>query len=36
MDVLRERVERELLDDILPFWLKYSVDHEFGGFRGQI
>jgi cellobiose epimerase len=36
MDVLRERVERELLQDILPFWLKYTVDHEFGGFRGQI
>jgi mannobiose 2-epimerase len=36
MDVLRERVERELLDDILPFWLKYAVDHDFGGFRGQI
>jgi mannobiose 2-epimerase len=36
MDVLRERVERELLEDILPFWLKYAVDDEFGGFRGQI
>jgi len=33
---LRERVERELLGDILPFWLTYAVDHEFGGFRGQI
>jgi mannobiose 2-epimerase len=33
---LRERVERELLGDILPFWLNYAVDHEFGGFRGQI
>jgi cellobiose epimerase len=33
---LRERVEQELLGDILPFWLKYAVDHEFGGFRGQI
>jgi len=36
MDLLRERVERELLEDILPFWLKYAVDNEFGGFRGQI
>ena len=36
MDVLRERVERELLDDILPFWLKYAIDDQFGGFRGQI
>ena len=33
---LRERVERELLGDILPFWLTYAVDYEFGGFRGQI
>lgn len=36
MDLLRERVERELLQDILPFWLNHAVDHEFGGFRGQI
>ncbi len=36
MDLLRERVERELLQDILPFWLKHAVDHQFGGFRGQI
>lgn len=21
-----------LLDDVLPFWLKHAVDHEFGGF----
>ncbi len=36
MHGLRERAERELRSDILPFWLKYSVDDEFGGFRGQI
>ena len=36
MDELRRRVERELLGDILPFWLKYAVDDEYGGFRGQI
>lgn len=36
MDGLRERVERELLEDILPFWLKYTLDEEYGGFRGQI
>jgi mannobiose 2-epimerase len=36
MGGLRERVERELRGDILPFWLKYAVDHEFGGFHGQI
>ncbi len=32
----RERVERELREDILPFWLKYSADEDYGGFRGQI
>ena len=36
MDGLRERVERELRCGILPFWLKYAVDEEYGGFRGQI
>jgi mannobiose 2-epimerase len=36
MGGLRERVERELRGDILPFWLKYAVDDEFGGFHGQI
>jgi cellobiose epimerase len=36
VDGWRERVERELLGDILPFWLNHAVDHEFGGFRGQI
>jgi mannobiose 2-epimerase len=29
-------MEAELLSDILPFWLKYAIDDEFGGFRGQI
>jgi len=33
---MRERVERELRGDILPFWLKYALDDEYGGFRGQI
>jgi len=33
---LRERVERELLNNILPFWLKHCIDDEYGGFRGQI
>jgi len=36
VDGLRDRVERELRGDILPFWLKYAVDDEYGGFRGQI
>jgi mannobiose 2-epimerase len=33
---LRQRVEAELLSGILPFWLKYAIDEEYGGFRGQI
>jgi cellobiose epimerase len=33
---LRQKVENELRKDILPFWLKYAIDDEYGGFRGQI
>jgi mannobiose 2-epimerase len=33
---LRQKVEAELRSDILPFWLKYTIDEEYGGFRGQI
>ena len=33
---LRQKVEAELLTDILPFWLKYAIDNEYGGFRGRI
>jgi mannobiose 2-epimerase len=33
---LKQRVETELRSNILPFWLKYTVDEDFGGFRGQI
>ena len=33
---LRGRVERELCSNILPFWLNYAIDPDFGGFRGQI
>jgi mannobiose 2-epimerase len=32
----RKRVESELKEDILPFWLKYAIDEEYGGFRGRI
>jgi mannobiose 2-epimerase len=32
----RQRVETELRSNILPFWLKYAVDEQYGGFRGQI
>jgi len=33
---LKTRVEKELRSTILPFWLKYTIDNDFGGFRGQI
>ncbi len=36
MNDLRKRVEMELLSNILPFWLKTTIDDEYGGFRGQI
>ena len=36
MHDLRQKVETELLSDILPFWLKTTIDDDFGGFRGQI
>jgi mannobiose 2-epimerase len=29
-------VEAELKSNILPFWLKYAIDDEYGGFRGRI
>lgn len=32
----KQKVEDELLNDILPFWIKYDIDEEFGGFYGQI
>ena len=34
--LLRERVERELRSDILPFWLERTIDEKHGGFCGQI
>ncbi len=36
MGDLRQKVETELLSGILPFWLRYTVDNEYGSFRGQI
>ncbi|RJP27277.1 MAG: N-acyl-D-glucosamine 2-epimerase [Candidatus Omnitrophota bacterium] len=30
------RLERELMENILPFWLEHSVDHENGGFVGRM
>lgn len=36
VQALGRRAEQELRSNILPFWLKYAIDGEFGGFRGQI
>lgn len=36
MDRYAARAEVELRDDILPFWIRHAVDHERGGFYGQI
>jgi mannobiose 2-epimerase len=33
---LRGRVERELLGNILPFWMERTVDHRNGGFYGCV
>ena len=36
MQNLRQRVETELRSNILPFWVQYAIDEQYGGFRGQI
>lgn len=36
MQSLSAAVEHELLTNILPFWLRYGIDAEFGGFRGRV
>jgi cellobiose epimerase len=33
---LRQKAEVELRSNILRFWLKHTIDDEYGGFRGQI
>ena len=32
----REELEKELKDNILSWWMKYSPDNELGGFHGHI
>ncbi len=32
----REELEKELKDNILSWWMKYSPDRELGGFHGHI
>lgn len=29
---LREFYHRQLLEDIIPFWMKYSLDRKYGGY----
>ena len=33
---LKLEVEKEYLENIQPYWFKYSVDHKLGGFYGQV
>ena len=33
---LQRKAELELRGDILPFWLKHTLDEDYGGFRGKI
>ncbi len=33
---LRQKVEAELLSNILPFWLENTIDNKYGGFKGRI
>ena len=36
MKTLRDKVEAELLRNILPFWVEHAIDEEHGGFHGRI
>ena len=33
---LREKMERELRENILPFWMEHTVDRHLGGFYGAL
>lgn len=33
---LYEMAKKELLEDILPFWMEHDVDEENGGFYGVV
>ncbi len=32
----RDQIETELMGNIVPFWLKHTIDNENGGFQGRI
>ncbi len=36
MDDFSQRIERELLQNILPFWIEHTLDEEHGGFYGAL
>jgi mannobiose 2-epimerase len=36
LEVFQKRVRSELYENIIPFWQKYTVDNEFGGFAGLV
>jgi cellobiose epimerase len=36
MDDFAQRIERELSQNILPFWLEHTLDEEHGGFYGAL
>jgi len=36
IETFQKRVRSELYENIIPFWQKYTVDEEFGGFAGHV
>jgi mannobiose 2-epimerase len=36
LGALRDAMERDLRDNVLPFWMREGVDDEHGGFRGYV
>jgi mannobiose 2-epimerase len=36
LEAFQKRVRSELYENIIPFWQKYTVDNEFGGFAGYV
>lgn len=36
LEELGRALEQELLKNILPYWMKFSPDHEHGGFNGHV
>jgi cellobiose epimerase len=36
IETFQKRVTNELYENIIPFWQKYTVDDEFGGFTGYV